>query len=99
VTAVRRMAVLGTETMGPPIARNLLRAGFEVRVWNRSPSKAQGLAAAGALVASRPAAAAAGIDVLITMLTDGPAVEHVMAGRGALHDRAKGGVGPDERGG
>jgi 3-hydroxyisobutyrate dehydrogenase-like beta-hydroxyacid dehydrogenase len=29
--------------MGAPIARNLLRAGFEVRVWNRSPTKAQGL--------------------------------------------------------
>ena len=76
----RTVAVLGTGTMGAPIARNLLRAGFGVRVWNRTPAKTQGLAAAGAVVASRPAAAAAGADVLITMLTDGAAVEQVMTG-------------------
>jgi len=80
--AVRRVAVLGTGTMGAPIARNLLRAGFEVRVWNRSPAKAEGLAAAGALVASQPVAAAAGVDVLITMVTDGAAVEQMMTGPG-----------------
>ena len=40
--------MLGTGTMGAPIARNLLRAGFEVRVWNRTPAKAAGLAADGA---------------------------------------------------
>ena len=80
--AARRVAVLGTGTMGAPIARNLLRAGFQVRVWNRTPAKAQGLAAAGAVVASQPAAAAAGVDVLITMLTDGAAVERVMTGPG-----------------
>ena len=34
--AVLRVAVLGTRTMGAPIARNLLRAGFQVRVWNRA---------------------------------------------------------------
>jgi 3-hydroxyisobutyrate dehydrogenase len=79
--------------MGAPIARNLIRAGFEVQVWNRTPAKAQGLAAAGALVASQPAAAAAGADLLITMLTDGAAVEHVMAGpAGALSALGPGAV-------
>ncbi len=77
--AVRRVAVLGTGTMGAPIARNLLRAGFQVRVWSRTPAKTQGLATAGAVVATQPAAAA-GVDVLITMLTDGAAVEQVMTG-------------------
>jgi 3-hydroxyisobutyrate dehydrogenase len=77
---VRRVAVLGTGTMGTPIARNLLRAGLEVRVWNRTPAKAERLAADGALVASSPAAAAADVDVLITMLADGPSVEQVMTG-------------------
>jgi len=80
--AGRRIGVLGTGTMGAPIARNLLRAGFQVQVWNRTPAKAAGLAAAGAVVASQPAAAATGIDVLITMLTDGAAVEQVMTGPG-----------------
>jgi 3-hydroxyisobutyrate dehydrogenase len=76
----RAVAVLGTGTMGAPIARNLLRAGMHVRVWNRTPTKAEGLAADGALVATSPAAAAANADVLITMLTDGAAVEQVMTG-------------------
>ncbi|MEA2620481.1 MAG: 3-hydroxyisobutyrate dehydrogenase, partial [Chloroflexota bacterium] len=88
---VRRVAVLGTGTMGAPIARNLLRAGLGVRVWNRTPAKAQGLAADGAVVASSPAAAAADVDVLITMLTDGPVVEHVMTGP----DGALSTLGPD----
>ena len=78
--AVQRIAVLGAGTMGAPIARNLLRAGYEVRVWNRTLARAQGLAADGAILASAPTAAAAGVDVLITMLADGPAVEQVMTG-------------------
>jgi 3-hydroxyisobutyrate dehydrogenase len=79
------VGVLGTGTMGAPIARNLLRAGMPVQVWNRTPAKADRLATAGALVAASPAAAATDVDVLITMLTDGAAVEHVMTGpHGAL---------------
>ena len=78
--AVQRIGVLGAGTMGTPIARNLLRAGYQVRVWNRTPARAQGLAADGAILASAPTAAAAGVDVLITMLADGPAVEQVMTG-------------------
>jgi 3-hydroxyisobutyrate dehydrogenase len=82
--AVQRIAVLGTGTMGAPIARNLVRAGFDVRVWNRTSAKAAGLAADGALVAPSPAAAVADVDVLITMLADGPALEHVMNGPGGV---------------
>jgi len=85
------VAVLGTGTMGAPIARNLLHAGMPVRVWNRTPAKTEELAADGALVAISPAAAAADVDVLITMLTDGAAVEQVMTGpHGALST-----LGPD----
>jgi 3-hydroxyisobutyrate dehydrogenase len=81
----RSVAVLGTGTMGAPMARNLLRAGFDVRVWNRTPAKAQALVAEGAQYASTPADAAAGVDVLVTMLADGAAVEDVMTGwAGAL---------------
>lgn len=79
------IAVLGTGTMGAPIARNLLRAGFDVRVWNRTPAKADALVAEGARYAAQPAVAVDGADVLITMLTDGAAVEQVMTGQaGAL---------------
>jgi 3-hydroxyisobutyrate dehydrogenase len=77
---VRRVAVLGTGMMGAPMARNLLHAGFGVRVWNRTMAKAAALAADGAHPASDPAEAATGADVLITMLTDGATVEGVMTG-------------------
>jgi len=71
--------------MGAPMARNLLRAGFGVRVWNRTVAKAAALAADGAQPARTAAAAAANADVLITMLADGAAVEQVTAGpTGAL---------------
>ena len=74
--------MLGTGTVGAPIARNLVRAGFDVRVWNRTPHKAHALAADGAFVASSPAEAVAEVDLVITMLTDGGAVQRVMTGRG-----------------
>ena len=76
--------MLGTGTMGAPMARNLLRAGFGVRVWNRTVAKAAVLAPDGAQPACTAAAAAADADVLITMLADGAAVEQVTAGRLAL---------------
>jgi 3-hydroxyisobutyrate dehydrogenase len=80
----RSVAVLGMGTMGAPMARNLLRAGLQVRVWNRSPAKALALASEGAHVASSLAAAAEA-DVLITMLADGAAVKAAMTGSaGAL---------------
>src|ERR1700757_800902 len=78
--------------MGAPIARSLLRAGYEVRVWNRTPGRAARLATDGARLAKTPAEAAARADVVITMLTDGDAVEDVMTGRaGALATVAPGG--------
>jgi 3-hydroxyisobutyrate dehydrogenase len=78
------VAVLGAGTMGAPIARSLLHAGFEVRVWNRTPAKAAAVSV-DAHRALTVAEAAAGADVLITMLADGAAVEQVMAGpAGAL---------------
>jgi len=78
------VAVLGTGTMGAPIARNLLHAGFNVRVWNRTLAKAA-VVGVDAHRTSTPAEAADGADVLITMLADGAAVEQVMTGpTGAL---------------
>ena len=89
----RSFAVLGLGTMGSSIARNLLRAGFEVRVWNRTPAKAEALAADGAYNATSPKDAAADVDVLITMLADGTADLQVMTGSaGALHALRQGAV-------
>ena len=69
------IAVLGAGgTMGLPMARNLARAGFGVRAWNRSPDKAQPLADDGVQVLDSPAKAARGADVILTMLADADAV-------------------------
>jgi 3-hydroxyisobutyrate dehydrogenase len=77
------VAVLGTGTIGKPVARNLARAGFRVRAWNRTREHAAGLVDDGVSVAESPAEAVAEADVVITLLTDSRAVEDVMDGQGA----------------
>jgi 3-hydroxyisobutyrate dehydrogenase len=74
----KKVTVLGTGIMGAPMARNLVRAGFEVTVWNRDASRARPLADDGATVADDLTAAVTGADVVLTMLFDGPAVAEVM---------------------
>src|SRR3954453_19269320 len=69
-----RVALLGTGIMGAPMARNLLKAGFQVRVWNRSPDKARVLAADRAGLAEARVYAVREAAFVITMLTDGAAV-------------------------
>ena len=73
---------IGTGIMGKPMARNLLQAGYPVRAWNRSPAKAQELAAHGAEVLPTPALAAKGAQVLVCMLSDGPTCDEVLFGEG-----------------
>jgi 3-hydroxyisobutyrate dehydrogenase len=74
-----RVAVLGTGIMGAPMARNIAAAGHEVRAWNRTRERAEPLAQHGATVAGTPAEAVDGADVVVTMLSDGAAVEAVVA--------------------
>jgi 3-hydroxyisobutyrate dehydrogenase len=76
------VAVLGTGSMGAPIARNLLAAGFAVSVWNRTTARAAPLVEDGAHLASSPADAARNAEVVLTMLADGAAVEEAMSGSG-----------------
>jgi 3-hydroxyisobutyrate dehydrogenase len=75
---VTTIAVLGTGTLGLPAARNLARAGFDVRAWNRTPEKAEPLAADGVSVERSVSEAVADADVVLTLLADGAAVEEVM---------------------
>lgn len=79
-----RVAVLGTGIMGGPMARNLLRAGHDVAVWNRTPEKAEPLAEEGARVESTPADAVRGAETVLTMLADARAVEGTMIDSGGL---------------
>jgi 3-hydroxyisobutyrate dehydrogenase len=78
------VAVLGTGIMGAPMARNLLRAGHEVRVWNRTSAKAEELGEGGATVASTPAEAVEGAEIVLTMLADAKAVDDAVVESGAL---------------
>jgi 3-hydroxyisobutyrate dehydrogenase len=73
-----RVAFLGTGIMGAPMARNLLKAGFRVRAWNRTAGKARVLVAEGADLAETPADAVREAAFVITMLTDTAAVLAVM---------------------
>jgi 3-hydroxyisobutyrate dehydrogenase len=72
------VAVLGTGAMGAPMARNLVESGLEVRVWNRTIEKAREIE--DAEVCETAADAADGADVVVTMLSDGHAVEETVRG-------------------
>ena len=73
-----RVAGLGTGIMGAPMALSLLKAGFQVRVWNRTRDKARVLATEGADLAETPADAVREAAFVITMLIDADAVVAVM---------------------
>jgi 2-hydroxy-3-oxopropionate reductase len=75
-----RVGFIGLGIMGKPMARNLMEAGYELTVHNRSPEKAEELGEAGATVAASPREAAENSDVVITMLPDSPQVREVVAG-------------------
>src|SRR6185437_1153923 len=67
-----KIAFLGLGKMGAPMARNLLSAGFEVTVWNRSPKALEG-----ARVAGSAAEACAGCEAALSMVSDDAATESV----------------------
>ncbi len=87
-----RVAFLGTGIMGLPMARNVAAAGIECSAWNRSAEKAAPLRDDGAEVAGDPAAAIEGAGLVITMLSDGDAVESVMVEGGGLEACGDGAV-------
>ncbi|HWE08803.1 MAG TPA: NAD(P)-dependent oxidoreductase [Solirubrobacteraceae bacterium] len=77
------IAVLGAGgTMGFAMARNLARAGFQIRAWNRSRDKAQPLSGDGAQIFDTAAEAAGEATVILTMLADADAVLECMGGDG-----------------
>ena len=79
--AIMDLAFIGLGKMGTGMARNLLRAGYTVAVYNRSRQKAEALAADGARVADSPADACADAEAVMTMLADDRAVEEVVFGK------------------
>lgn len=75
-----RVGIVGAGVMGAPMAPRLLAAGHDVVVYNRTASKIAGLIELGAKAAATPARAAAGSDVVISVVTDPDAVQAVTFG-------------------
>lgn len=80
-----RVGFAGLGRMGQHMARNLVRAGFDVTVWNRNADKAKTLAdETGCAIADTPADLATASDVVLTMLADDAASENVHLGPDGL---------------
>jgi 3-hydroxyisobutyrate dehydrogenase-like beta-hydroxyacid dehydrogenase len=77
---VSTIAVLGLGAMGSAMAARLLNAGHDLAVWNRTPGRDGGLVSAGARRGETPADAVRDAEVVVTMLTDPPALEAVLFG-------------------
>src|SRR4029077_18512021 len=78
------IAFIGLGNMGSAMARNLIKAGHTLTVFNRSKNRAEELKSLGARGAATPGEPAAGAEVAITMLADDQAVEAVVFGKGNL---------------
>ena len=81
-----KIAFIGLGIMGRPMALNLLRGGHELTVWARRAESMAPLAEAGAHCAASAASAAAGADLVISIVADAPDVEQVMLGAGGVAD-------------
>lgn len=86
------IAFLGTGLMGFPMARNLAKAGFDVTAWNRSPDKAKALEPFGGKAAASALEAVTDKDIVITMLSDGPAVADLLFAQGVASAMRRGTV-------
>jgi 3-hydroxyisobutyrate dehydrogenase-like beta-hydroxyacid dehydrogenase len=82
---------IGTGGMGEPMALNLLKAGFPLRIYNRTPEKARPLAEQGAEIVGQPADVVAASGVIITMVANDAALQATTTGDGGLLQR----LGPD----
>jgi 2-hydroxy-3-oxopropionate reductase len=75
---MQQIGFIGLGTMGKPMARNLMRAGYTLVVLTRTRAKAEDVLSAGAIWADTPGAVAAQCDAIITMLPDSPDVARVV---------------------
>lgn len=92
MSSPRKIGFIGLGLMGRPMAMNLLKAGHSLTVWNRTPSRAQELVAAGATLAKSAREAAAASDMLFTIVSDPPALEQVLWGHEGNSDGALAGL-------
>ena len=88
---IKRISYLGLGTMGGGMASNLLKAGHQLTVWNRSQEKCGPFARRGARVATTPAAAVAGAELIMYSFSDDQAVEEVVFGAHGILSGTKAG--------
>ncbi len=79
-----RVGFVGLGIMGQGMARNLLKAGYSVRVWNRTSSRMDPLIEAGATAGASPADVAANCDIIVVCVSDTPDVEEVILGQNGI---------------
>jgi 3-hydroxyisobutyrate dehydrogenase len=90
----KRIGWIGLGNMGIPMVKNLLKAGFEVTVYNRTAAKAAPLREAGARIAASPAALWESADTVITMVSDDAALRQIhQGGEGLLAGAGRAEVG------
>ncbi len=87
-----KVGFIGLGIMGKPMSKNLLKAGYQLVVFNRSKAAVDELVAAGAEAADGPKALAAQVDIIITMLPDSPQVKEVVLGAGGVIEGAQPGA-------
>jgi 3-hydroxyisobutyrate dehydrogenase-like beta-hydroxyacid dehydrogenase len=93
---IKKISYLGLGTMGSGMASNLLKAGYELTVWNRSPEKCEPFAKKGARVAATPADAVRDVELVMYSLSNDQAVEEVVFGeRGILSGSKEGQIAID----
>ena len=87
-----KIGYIGLGIMGKPMAMNLLQAGYDIAVWNRTAAKCEALREAGASVAASPAELAAVVDVLCVNVTNTADVEAVLFGEQGVAAGARAGL-------
>ena len=80
------IGLIGLGLMGKPMGANLLKAGFPLIVWNRTASRADDLIRQGAKLAANPREVASRVDLLVTIVSDPPALEDVLWGANGAMD-------------
>jgi 3-hydroxyisobutyrate dehydrogenase len=81
---MHRVGFIGLGAMGLPMARNVMKAGFPLTVWARRPDTAAAIRSEGAAWADSPARLAEASDVVVTIVTNSPDVEEVVAGEAGI---------------
>ncbi len=92
MSGLKQIGFIGLGIMGKPMAKNLIKAGFELQVHSRSNGPVKELVALGAKETGTPAECAKNMDALVTMLPDGPDSESVILGENGVLDSAKKGA-------